>query len=183
MKYLLAFLLAACTATQTVKESATNPPPATTAEIGKAGFICDADCTDKEKTKLASAEVLVNKVFQSECFAKFFLARELEQKYLKGQSNAAILKKLQSTVLAVPVHYYYSWRGVVGYRQPPKPDIYFNRKFHNNFDACNTASNAAHEWSHSLGFEHDFNSTSTRPFSVPYSINAGFDKCCRTELK
>ncbi len=178
MKYLLALFLAACTTNQITKESATNPPAPIVAEKGKAGFICDADCTDKEKTKLASAEILVNKVFQSECFEKFFLARELEQKYLNGKSNQEILNKLRTTVLAVPVHYYYSWKGVVGYRQPPKPDIYFNRKFHNNFDTCNTASNAAHEWSHSLGFEHDFKATATRPFSVSYSINAGFDKCC-----
>lgn len=61
-------------------------------------------------------------------------------------------------------------RNVVGYTYPDSLQIFMNRNFFSSFTAAEVAGNMAHEWTHKLGFDHDFNSTAKRPYSVPYAI-------------
>lgn len=135
-----------------------------------------ADCTPYEQEKIIAAEQRGIQVIASKCFADFMAKRGLIQ--TNGKTPAQVVNDLRENELQAPVHYYYENSSVVGYRQPPYIDIYFNRKFHDNYGTCATASNAAHEWSHSIGYDHDFNATARRPYSVPYSINAAFTACC-----
>ena len=53
---------------------------------------------------------------------------------------------------------------------PDTSVITSNRRFFDNFTPAEIAGNLAHEWMHKIGFDHDFNSTSRRPYSVPYAV-------------
>ncbi|MFO0597505.1 MAG: hypothetical protein U0228_19520 [Myxococcaceae bacterium] len=66
----------------------------------------------------------------------------------------------------------FSWfqRKVVGYTTPQSDTITTNRRFFSGFEPSEIAGHLAHEWLHKLGFDHDFNATSQRPYSVPYEL-------------
>lgn len=144
------------------------------------GMYC-VDCTPYEAEKVQAAETRANQVIQSKCFYDFMTKRGLVQ--TNGKTPEHVVLELRNREMDVPVHYYFEASNVVGYRVPPNPDIYFNRYFHDNFGTCATASNAAHEWSHSIGYGHDVEATARRPYSVPYSINAAFTQCCTGSFK
>jgi hypothetical protein len=65
--------------------------------------------------------------------------------------------------------FYKRW-SVVGYGYPGTPEIYLNRNYFQVFTVAEVAGNLAHEWCHKLGFDHDYKSTSVRPYSVPYAV-------------
>lgn len=65
---------------------------------------------------------------------------------------------------------YFKNNGTVGYTYPNKNQIWVNDKFFANFTLGKVAANVVHEWTHKLGFEHDFNRTTQRNFSVPYGV-------------
>lgn len=132
--------------------------------------------TDQERALLALAETKANETVQSKCFEDFMLKWGLIM--TDGKTPAQVVAHLRQVRLTVPVHYYYRRNSTVGYRQPPYPDVYFNRRFHTFYDACETASNATHEWSHVIGYDHPSDRTPTRGRTVPYAINQGFDQCC-----
>lgn len=156
------------------------PSPTITAAPakGKIGFRC-ATCNESERKRVAEAEKVANEVVQTSCFSNFMLNWGLLDEYgNKIKDPKKVVAHLRSAKLTVPVHYYYSRKGVVGYRNVGEPDIYFNRKFHDYYGACDTASNAVHEWSHVLDYGHPFKPTSWRGRTVPYAINNAFDQCC-----
>jgi hypothetical protein len=132
--------------------------------------------TQKDLERVKSAEAKINAMVKSECFEKFLLARPMIQ--TEGRTNAEVIAHLRQANLEVPVVMYYKNNRVVGYRQPPSPTIYTNRKFHAGTTPCNAGSNLFHEWSHSLVYGHSFKATRSRPYSVPYSLNAVVSKCC-----
>lgn len=65
---------------------------------------------------------------------------------------------------------WYQSRSVLGYTYQNTRKVWINRYFFSSADANEIAGNFIHEWTHKLGFEHDYKSTSRRPFSVPYAI-------------
>jgi hypothetical protein len=136
--------------------------------------------TEEEKEVLRVSQKLANDLFQSQCFETFMVNRKLID--TNGKTPIEVVKNLKTKNLTVPVEMYSAWYSkVIGYRQPPKPDVYTNRKYHAGATACSRGSNLTHEWSHSAGYSHSYSSTPTRPFSVPYSINAAFTACCVCE--
>lgn len=158
-----------------------TPPVATNPSLIHDGirFKCDEKCTAVEVQRLAAAQKLANEMIHSPCFEKFWLARKLDPVQTKNKTNAELLLQLRTTIFEAPVEYYYSWKSTIGYRDPGNPKIHFNRKYHDGFNECNTVSNGVHEWTHSaLEWEHDYKDTARRPYSGPYSVNAGADKCC-----
>ena len=58
---------------------------------------------------------------------------------------------------------------VVGY-EDPDGSIHQNRKFLDGATIGFIAGNIAHESMHKIGYEHDFDATAIRPYSVPYGI-------------
>lgn len=64
----------------------------------------------------------------------------------------------------------WSGRNVVGYTNQGTSTIFMNTYFYNYATPSETAGNMIHEWLHKMGFDHDYNSTSRRPSSVPYAI-------------
>lgn len=133
-------------------------------------------CNPNEKTKVLAAQIKANKVIQSQCFKDFMMSWGLI--WTNNKSSEKVVEHLRTTRFTVPVHYYDGDCNVVGYREPPHPDIYFNRCSHDYYNSCDTASNAVHEWSHVLGYDHPFERTSTRGKTVPYAINNAFESCC-----
>jgi hypothetical protein len=133
--------------------------------------------TTEEKEVVAVAEKLSNDLLQSKCFENFMVTRGLID--TNGKTAIQVVEDLKTKNLTVPVEMYSAWwSNVVGYRQPPAPDVYTNRKFHAGATACSRGSNLLHEWSHSADYDHSYKATALRPRSVPYSINAAFDVCC-----
>lgn len=65
---------------------------------------------------------------------------------------------------------YYSLTSTVGYTYPNTIQIWVNSKFFNGYNYGQVAANAVHEWTHKLGYGHDYNYNSDRPYSVPYGI-------------
>ena len=65
---------------------------------------------------------------------------------------------------------YFRGRNVIGYTYPNTQMQWINRRFFNMFNYKGIAGNLAHEYCHKLGFDHDFNSTARRPYSIPYVV-------------
>lgn len=65
---------------------------------------------------------------------------------------------------------YHKNNSTVGYTYPNTIRIWVNKKFFANFTLGKVAGNAVHEWTHKLGFGHDFKRTVRRNYSVPYAI-------------
>lgn len=157
----------------TVEAPAPTPTPAV--QVKGIEFTCE-DCDPQEKVKILASVKKANEVVQGKCFGEFFL--KWDPIHLDGRTPVEALAHIRGANLSVPVHYYYSAKKVVGYRSPPAPDIYLNRKYHKYYGVCDTASSATHEWSHTLGYGHPYYATPTRGRTVPYTINHAFDACC-----
>jgi hypothetical protein len=70
----------------------------------------------------------------------------------------------------VDITLYYKNNSTVGYTYPDTNRIWVNDKFFATYSLGKVAANVVHEWSHKVGFEHDFSRTEKRNFSVPYGV-------------
>jgi len=132
----------------------------------------------KDLSGLLKAEDKIEDTVSSQCFENFMVGRKLIQ--TGGRTEAQVVDHLRSLTGKVPVTMYYKNNSVVGYRNTGSPIVYTNLKFHAGTTPCNRASNLAHEaLGHVLGkYSHDYKASKSRPYSVPYSLNAAFKACC-----
>lgn len=144
--------------------------------------------TKAERVKIKAAEIKVNQVIQSSCFADFMLTRKLIQ--TDGRSRSQVVAHIQGMRDTVPVNMYYRQRtSAVAYRNEGEKDINLNRKYFSpNLDDCEWASTLSHESMHAIGeYDHDYEWSPSRSYSVPYSVGGGdtaqggsaFDQCCQ----
>lgn len=64
-----------------------------------------------------------------------------------------------------------SWtRNVIGYTYPTTPWQWIYAKFFRNWSAEEIAGNLMHEYMHKLGFDHEYQYTYDREYSVPYAL-------------
>lgn len=157
-----------------------NATPSITPVVGGVTFKADEYSLDWEKKKITEASKKYNEVVNSDCFKSFMMKREMVQ--TQGLTNEQVINKIRSFSGTIIVHFYYKrFTSEVAVRYPPSKDINFNRKFwYEATPTCEFASTLGHEGSHALGeFEHDFQRTDRRDFSVPYSINSAFNACCK----
>ncbi len=110
--------------------------------------------TWKRKKQFADNDGLTNEQIYQKIMAAF------ETRY--GKPNDGTID--------LDLELYYSRKRVLGYTSPSTSKIYLNTKYFDYFDAVSLASNLAHEWTHKLGFDHDFRRTRRRPYSVPYAV-------------
>lgn len=148
--------------------------------------------TTQELAKLKAAldllKIVVNDIrFEGE--VKGFTFQGKKQFYQnKGLTNVQIYEKIMSgaevrtptadSLMNLNLQIYnVSWyqrfhNNVVGYTNPSTGTIFMNRTFFQRFKLNEIAANVMHEWTHKLGFDHDFNATINRPYSVPYGIQS-----------
>lgn len=131
-------------------------------------------------SKIYAAKIKVNETIKSQCFNDFFLLKKYRSKIIQtnGKTRQQVLDDIVSYAEELNVNTYFKNNNVIGYRQPPLKDIFINKKFHDKFSPCASASNLAHESTHVMGYVHDFKSTKRRPYSVPYTVSAAFSFCC-----
>lgn len=130
------------------------------------------------KNKILAAQVKVNDTIKSQCFKDFIMKRSrLEQ--TNGKTRDQVIEDIRSQSVSINVNTYRKNNGVIGFRQPPSKDININKYFHDQYFACSSAANLAHESSHVIGYTHDFKLTKRRPYSVPYTISSAFNVCCK----
>jgi hypothetical protein len=60
--------------------------------------------------------------------------------------------------------------GVLGFTYPNVVRVWINSWFFDSAKLSEIAGNIMHEYCHKSGFEHEFKSTSLRPYTVPYAI-------------
>lgn len=166
--------------------SATPSPTATPAiESGKPRFTfkCGSGCTTAEVKRIADTQALIQKFIDSKCFEDAWLSfKRIEQS--NGLKAQGIIEKIRAaSVKDIPIIFYwptlFQSKSVIGYTYPDQPEIYLNRRFRNDttWTVWSEASNLFHESLHKIGFDHDFNATERRPFSVPYLGNRAVEMC------
>ena len=98
-----------------------------------------------------------------------------EEIYAHLMTGAEVLQPEQDHTMNFDLTLYRSWNPfskVKGYTLPDTMRIWIHKKFYRrrSWTPVDVAANLAHEWVHKMGFGHDFNYNSDRPFSVPYGI-------------
>lgn len=121
----------------------------------------------------------IKEVVKSDCFKNELMSRKLIQ--TNGKTNAEVLEIMLNSKVNIRLSMYRKrFSSVNGYTYDKSDVINLNRKYHDYYGVCSVANNLAHEaLGHKNGFSHDYKPNLQRPFSVPYSLNVIFEKCCR----
>lgn len=145
---------------------------------------------DQQYEKLMQATRLVELIINSQAFKNRILnftyqgKREFVQN--SGMSNEQIYETLMNGAELFPIQTnpdqrmdfdlvlykpkWYQSKKVLGYTNRDTSVIHINKYFFNQAEINQIAMNLVHEWTHKLGFEHDFRKTQRRPFTVPYGV-------------
>ena len=140
------------------------------------------DSAQAEKAKEAIGKLLI--VVNSEEFKQKILNFEFEGikqfKDNSGLTNAEIYDTLMNGAekllpeedheMDLSLNVYFTEENVVGYTYPNSLDIFMNERYLDKYTVSGVAKNIIHEWTHKLGFHHDFDPTYGREYSVPYGI-------------
>ncbi len=107
----------------------------------------------------------------------------------EGLSNSEIYDRIQlgkevlsgviDRLMNLELEAYYDDNDVVGRTFTNSRTIYVNRKFYDRYTSAQIARNLMHEWLHKIGFSHDSDATSRRPYSVPYAIGEIVERLLR----
>jgi hypothetical protein len=71
---------------------------------------------------------------------------------------------------------WFSRNPAIGFGSPGTKEITTYTWWFNSATEPEYAGHIAHEWVHKVGFDHEFNPTATRPFSVPYAFGNIIEK-------
>ncbi len=144
--------------------------------------------SDLEKLKQAAAvvETIMNSVEFKNNILNFSYQGSKEFVQNNGLSNEQLYEYLMAGAEKYPVQMQplntmevefelykpklFSQRGVIGWTNTSISTIYVNQKYYRTEAIADVADNMVHEWCHKMGFDHDFNYTDRRPYSVPYGV-------------
>ncbi len=93
-----------------------------------------------------------------------------EEVYIKIMEGSETLLPSIDEEIDVDLTLYYRNNSTVGYTYPNTSRIWVNNKFFSSFTLGKVAANVSHEWTHKIGFGHDFKKTARRAYSVPYAV-------------
>ena len=177
---LLTIMITSCATTKTSNPVVTTPidtPIVSGEDINIVTVDKYTNFTQNEKTKIEQAEKKLNTMLGGDCFKNFMLDADLIQ--TNNRTNIQVVDHLKSSHVNIELIIYYKYFSKVhGYTYPNVNKIWFNRKYHSGTTVCAEASNLMHELSHKFGYGHDYKATSTRPKSVPYTLNRAVKACC-----
>lgn len=146
--------------------------------------------SNQQYNKLMQAKELVEMIINSAAFKSRVLSFSSNgvQGFVQnnGMSNQQIFDYLMSGAEKYPAqtvadHFmdydlvlykpkWYQSKKVLGYTSQDTSIIHINKKFFSDAEINQIAMNLVHEWTHKMGFGHDFKRTARRPSSVPYGI-------------
>jgi len=143
-----------------------------------------ANFSSSHERKVYQASELIKQVIASEEFKDRVIGHVYKGKKQfsnnNGLTNKQIYKKIiegseqlkpgKDNTMNLKLVSYYSGNTVVGYTYPHALNVWMNEKFLNQYSAAKITTNMIHEWLHKLGFDHDYESTPSRPYSVPYAV-------------
>lgn len=90
--------------------------------------------------------------------------------------GAETLSPSEDEEIDIDITLYYSNNSTVGYTYPDTNRIWVNDKFFAVNSLGKVAANVLHEWTHKIGFDHDFKRTTRRNFSIPYGVGTIIEK-------
>lgn len=140
--------------------------------------------TNAQEEKVLDAVELVKQVIASNTFKSKILNHTYNGKKTfvdnGGLTNSQIYQKIldsseklnpgKNNTMDVTLVTYNTSANVIGYTLPNVNKIWMNTKYLNNFTPVQVSANLVHEWLHKLGFGHAYESTASRPYSVPYAV-------------
>ena len=144
----------------------------------------DFDITSEEKMidALTRLKIVVN----SQEFKTRVLAHEYNKALAfadnEGLSNEEIyniimdgaetLNEVIDNEVDLSITLYYEKSSTSGYTYPSEQGIWINDYHYATNSPAKVANTVLHEWTHKLGFSHDFYNTAKRPYSVPYGVGS-----------
>ena len=160
-----------------IMKPADEPKPYPTTPVGPMLIIGKCtNCTVKELAYIREAEAKMNEVVAGTCFQSKLQSLPLIQ--TNGKTPTEVVQSLLGAEVKIDVEMYYTLKRVLGYTLPTAKKEWLNRRYMLRWSVCDLGSLLAHETSHKVGYDHDFQATARRPQSVPYSINTAFKACC-----
>lgn len=140
--------------------------------------------TRTQENKVLDAVDLIKKVIASRTFKSRILNHTYKGKKTfinnRGLSNSQIYKKIlesseklnpgKNYTMDITLATYQTDANVIGYTLPNVNKVWMNTRYLNAFTPVQVSANLVHEWLHKLGFGHDYESTPSRPYSVPYAV-------------
>ena len=66
--------------------------------------------------------------------------------------------------------WYKRFSKALAYTNIDDPFLHIYKNYYNGASVADISNTLVHEWTHKMGFDHDFNATPQRPYSVPYGI-------------
>jgi hypothetical protein len=174
---------------------------ATKVRIDAKGF------TDKQLDKLNRAGELLERVINSQVFQDEVLNFSYQYytgalwwkswhtsnafRWNNGDSNAEVLKKFldgkelkteKDNEIDVLITIEVMDSGVLGYTNPDTLKTWISKAFFNEAELHEIAGNLAHEYCHKRGYDHEFNPTALRDYTVPYAVGYITDRVAKELL-
>ena len=156
-----------------------------TAHALKVNVIDTTNFTTTQTQKMNQAVTILNQVLNSPEFKE----RVLNFKFVQtnGMNNQQIYDYLMSGAEKFPTQtaanqladmhlsiyfppWYKRFTKAVAFTNTSDPYLHIYNSYYNSASVADISETMIHEWTHKLGFDHDFNATAQRPFSVPYGI-------------
>lgn len=142
------------------------------------------DFNTKQEEKMRDALAQLKIILNSKVFKERVLNHQYEDESTfvdnNGLSNKEIYEKIMEAAevldpevdqeMDLKITLYYANNSTVGYTYPDSDRVWVNNKFFAGYSLAKVAANVVHEWTHKLGFGHDFRRTTRRNFSVPYGV-------------
>ena len=94
---------------------------------------------------------------------------EVYESLLLGQET---LNPVIDEEIDIDITLYFEDNSTVGYTYPSSERIWVNNKFFATYSYGKVAANVIHEWTHKLGYGHDYQRTTRRSYSVPYGVGS-----------
>ena len=147
--------------------------------------------TTAQSQKLAQAVSILNQVLNSPEFKSrvlnFSYQGQLGFVQNNGMSNQQIYDYLMAGAEEYPtpqpanqmadMHltiyfppWYKRYTSAVAFTDVGDPLLHIYNSYYNSASLADLSETLIHEWTHKMGFDHDFNATPQRPYSVPYGI-------------